>query len=110
MAEIAWSCTNLMNKREQILFVKHGRLFFMATAMAVAKRSLSTYCHQSIIQKAQKTNAPVFSNFILLHEDPKTVRAPSFNEIRFRAFEHHATATDGTALLRGSDHAFDDFA
>ena len=46
---------------------------------------------------------------MLLHEDPKTVRAPSFNEIKFRAFEHHATATDGTALLRGSDHAFDDF-
>ena len=61
-------------------------------------------------KKAQKTNAPVFSNIILLHEDPKTVRAPSFDEIRFRAFEHHATATDGTALLRGSDHAFDDFA
>ena len=46
----------------------------------------------------------------LLHEDPIIVRAPSSNEIKLCAFEHHATATDGTALLKGSDHAFDDFA
>ena len=47
---------------------------------------------------------------ILLHQEPIIIRAPSSNEIKLCAFEHHTTATDGTALLRGSDHAFDDFA
>ena len=85
--------------------------YFVATAMAVAKLSLSTYRHQSIIQKKVfKLTLSSFQKIIVLHEGPKIVRAPSSNEIKLRAFEHQATATDGTALLKGSDHAFEDFA
>ena len=99
-----------MNKREQILFVKHGRLFSWPRPWLWPNVHYPRIATNLSYKEAVETNARAPSTIILLHEDPRTVRAPSFNEIKFRAFEHHATATDGTALLRGSDHAFDDFA
>ena len=99
-----------MNKREQVLFVKHGRLFLWPQPWLWPNVHYPRIATNLSYKKAVETNTLVSSKIILLYEDPKIVRAPSFNEIKFRAFEHHAKATDGTAFLRGSDHAFDDFA
>ena len=83
----------------------------MATAMAGGQTftidvSPPIYYTKRLFKKTLSSTQKEF----FPHEDPIIVRAPSSNETKLCAFEHHATATDGTALLKGSDHAFDDFA
>lgn len=63
-----------------------------------------------IVSIIQKTNANACSETGLFYADPRTVITPSpSSDTKFCALDPQSTDTAGTALLRGSDHSFEDF-